>query len=50
VPGNLCDTDRPELLPVSAREPGHAVRCHIKPAKRREVAAEALGDLVEGTA
>ncbi|MCU1674465.1 MAG: oligopeptide/dipeptide transporter, ATPase subunit [Frankiales bacterium] len=50
VPGNRCDTERPELLPVSARNPEHGVRCHIKPSKRRELAAEKLGDLVEGTA
>jgi peptide/nickel transport system ATP-binding protein len=49
VPGNRCDVDRPELLPVSVREPEHTVRCHIKPAKRREIAAEVLGSLVEGT-
>ncbi len=40
VPGNRCDTDRPELLPVT---PEHAVRCHIEPAQRREIASERLG-------
>jgi peptide/nickel transport system ATP-binding protein len=40
VPGNRCDTDRPDLLPVT---PEHAVRCHLDPAQRREIAAERLG-------
>jgi peptide/nickel transport system ATP-binding protein len=40
VPGNLCDTDRPDLLPVS---PDHAVRCHLEPAQRKEIARERLG-------
>jgi peptide/nickel transport system ATP-binding protein len=39
VPGNRCDTDRPDLLPVT---PEHSVRCHIEPAQRREIAAERL--------
>jgi peptide/nickel transport system ATP-binding protein len=40
VPGNRCDTERPDLLPVT---PEHAVRCHLDPAQRREIAAERLG-------
>ena len=40
VPGNRCDVERPELLPVT---PDHAVRCHIEPARRREIALERLG-------
>jgi peptide/nickel transport system ATP-binding protein len=40
VPGNRCDVERPELLPVS---PQHAVRCHLEPAQRREIAVERLG-------
>ncbi len=40
VDGNRCEAERPELLPVS---PDHAVRCHIDPPRRRELAAERLG-------
>jgi peptide/nickel transport system ATP-binding protein len=40
VPGNRCDTDRPDLLPVT---PEHAVRCHLEPAQRREIAIERFG-------
>jgi peptide/nickel transport system ATP-binding protein len=43
VPGNRCDTERPELLPVT---PVHAVRCHLEPAQRREIAIERLGTQV----
>jgi peptide/nickel transport system ATP-binding protein len=43
VPGNRCDTERPDLLPVT---PDHAVRCHLEPAQRREIAVERLGDQV----
>ena len=39
VPGNRCDTERPDLLPVT---PDHAVRCHLEPAQRREIATERL--------
>jgi peptide/nickel transport system ATP-binding protein len=39
VPGDRCDTDRPDLLPVT---PEHAVRCHLEPAQRREIAVERL--------
>ena len=39
VPGNRCDTDRPALEPVT---PEHAVRCHLEPAQRREIADERL--------
>jgi len=44
VEGNRCDVERPELLPVT---PAHAVRCHIDPPRRREIAAERLGGAVE---
>jgi len=47
VPGNRCDTDRPDLLPVT---PDHAVRCHLEPAQRREIALERLGAQVEAPA
>ena len=40
VPGDRCDTERPDLLPVT---PEHAVRCHLEPAQRREIAIERLG-------
>ena len=39
VPGDACDTVRPELEPVT---PEHAVRCHLEPTKRREIAIERL--------
>ena len=39
VPGNRCDTDRPALEPIT---PEHAVRCHLEPAQRREIADERL--------
>ena len=39
VPGNRCDTDRPALEPIT---PEHAVRCHMEPAQRVEIAAERL--------
>ncbi len=39
VPGNRCQTERPDLLPT---EPGHLVRCHMSQQQRREVAAVAL--------
>jgi peptide/nickel transport system ATP-binding protein len=48
VPGNRCDTDRPDLLGVS---PDHAVRCHLEPAQRKEIAEERLfarGGVVAG--
>ncbi len=44
VPGNRCDVERPELLPVT---PDHAVRCHIDPPRRREIAAERFGALTQ---
>jgi len=37
VPGNRCDVERPDLLPVS---PDHGVRCHLEPAQRQEIARE----------
>jgi peptide/nickel transport system ATP-binding protein len=37
VPGNRCDEERPDLLPVT---PEHAVRCHLEPAQRQEIASE----------
>jgi peptide/nickel transport system ATP-binding protein len=40
VPGNRCDEERPDLLPVS---PAHAVRCHLEPAQRQEIATERFG-------
>jgi peptide/nickel transport system ATP-binding protein len=48
VPDDLCERERPDLLPVAARTPEHEVRCHLKPATRRKIAAERLGDQVEG--
>jgi peptide/nickel transport system ATP-binding protein len=39
VPGNACDTTRPELLPTS---PGHEVRCHLTAGQRRQIATAAL--------
>jgi peptide/nickel transport system ATP-binding protein len=39
VPGNRCDTERPELLPISL---DHEVRCHLAPSQRRQIATEAL--------
>jgi len=47
VPGNLCDTDRPELLTTA---PGHEVRCHMSPEERRAIAAERLRIGLEETA
>jgi oligopeptide/dipeptide ABC transporter ATP-binding protein len=51
VPGNRCDTERPALEPIS---PDHAVRCHLEPAQRTEIAAERLqargGDVAGGGA
>ena len=41
VPGDRCDTERPDLLPVT---PEHSVRCHLEPAQRREIAIERLSD------
>ena len=37
VPGRLCYTDRPDLLPTSGGSAGHAVRCHIEPDERRRL-------------
>ena len=39
VAGDACQTQRPDLLPVS---PTHKVRCHIPEAQRVEIAKEAL--------
>ncbi len=47
VPGDRCDTERPELLPT---EPGHEVRCHLDAAVRRGIAVERLGLLAGGKA
>ena len=46
VPGNLCDFERPELLPTTT---DHEVRCHLTPQQRRRIAADAL-DAVSGVA
>ena len=40
VPDDLCVTEQPELLPVS---PTQAVRCHLSPPTRLELAAQRLG-------
>ena len=40
VPGNRCDTERPDLKAIT---PDHAVRCHLEPAQRKEIAIERLG-------
>ncbi len=50
VPGNRCDVERPDLLPVAVGNTEHSVRCHIAPPERRAIAAEVLGALVEGGA
>jgi len=42
VPGDLCQTVRPELL---ASEPGHLVRCHLKIDERRQIASDVLHGL-----
>jgi peptide/nickel transport system ATP-binding protein len=42
VPGDLCKTTRPELLPTG---PNHLVRCHLEPDVRREITAKVLGEL-----
>ena len=39
VPGNLCDFERPELLPTTT---DHEVRCHLTPGQRRRIATDAL--------
>jgi len=39
VPGGLCDTERPDLLPTGD---GHDVRCHIPAPERRALADEVL--------
>jgi peptide/nickel transport system ATP-binding protein len=48
VPGNLCTTDMPELLPGS-RGPGHLKRCHLPDSAeifREEILPEIAPDLV----
>jgi peptide/nickel transport system ATP-binding protein len=47
VPGDLCATTRPELLPAG---PGHLARCHMAADQRDEVAAAALSALAGETA
>ncbi len=42
VPGDRCQTDRPELLPTT---PDHAVRCHIPPEERTAIAQQVLSNL-----
>jgi peptide/nickel transport system ATP-binding protein len=39
VPGELCATERPDLLSISST---HAVRCHLDQAQREQFAAESL--------
>jgi peptide/nickel transport system ATP-binding protein len=49
VPGDLCATQLPDLLPASGG-PGHLKRCHLADPQevfRREVLAEIAPDLVE---
>lgn len=45
VDGNRCQSQLPELLPVS---PVHSVRCHIPAAEREAIARSALAGLVIG--
>ncbi len=40
VPGNRCEEERPDLIPIT---PDHAVRCHLEPAQRRDIAIQRLG-------
>ena len=47
VPGNRCDTERPDL---TTSEAGHEVRCHIPAVERRAIAAERLRFQTEETA
>jgi len=42
VPGNLCDTVRPEL---DENAPGHFARCHLTPAQKDELAAARLATI-----
>ena len=35
VPGNRCKTEHPELVETTTK--GHEVRCHIRPAERRQI-------------
>lgn len=39
VPGDRCDTERPELLPTAD---GHDVRCHIPAEERRALGADVM--------
>jgi hypothetical protein len=39
VPGNRCDTVRPEL---EEDAPGHFARCHLTPTQKDELAAARL--------
>jgi peptide/nickel transport system ATP-binding protein len=41
VPGDLCETVRPELL---ESEPGHAARCHLTREQRLSIMVERFGD------
>ncbi len=41
VPGNLCDTTRPDLL---ESEPGHYARCHMTVEQRLAIMTERFGD------
>ena len=42
VTGGLCDTTRPDLLPV---DDGHEVRCHIPSPQRKELAGELFAEV-----
>jgi peptide/nickel transport system ATP-binding protein len=42
VPGELCVTQRPDLIPLSAEHNAHSVRCHIAPDVRRRIWADEI--------
>jgi peptide/nickel transport system ATP-binding protein len=45
VPGDLCQTTRPDLLEFS---PGHLVRCHLDATQRQDISATVLAQLAGG--
>ena len=45
VPGDLCQTTRPDLLEFS---PGHSVRCHLDATQRQDISATVLAQLAGG--